>query len=881
MIDTPRTIRSGRRLLPVQKRLAVALSLAIACVEEANALVDPEPAPQAAFSSDFLHVAGPVDLSRFERGNVTLAGVYRPAIRVNDTPVPGMGEVTFRQVPGIESAQPCLDRGMLIRFGLDPDKLATQVASGNSVKPLTDEPFCGHIGDYLPGASIDFDDSEQILHVSIPQAFMASRARGYVSPDLWDDGETTAMLNYNVNTYHVRSGERRSTATFGGIRAGANLGGWRLRHTGNMSLRDGRHRWQNTQTYAQHDLTDARARLTVGDSYTSGEILDSVRLRGIAIASDQRMLPASQRGYAPTVRGIAQSNAQVAIRQNGYLIHSTTVAPGAFEIDDLYPTGYGSDLEVTVTEADGRTRTFVVPYTSVPQMLREGAYRFAVAAGQVVDNSVADTPFVFQATYQRGLTTNTTLYAGTTASNSYGSGLLGGAINLPFGAVSLDVTASRAAFRYGGVRRGVSTRLRYNRSVLSTGTNFGVAAYRFSTRDYLGVTDAARIRSYLKYGGLDPQAGGERGRFEATVAQTLGQGQLSLTGSISDYWGARGRDSAFSVAYGGGWRSMSYNVSVQRARLGNVLSAIPGRQSGEVDTTVYVSLSIPLGHAPGAPSLNTTHTQGSRAGSSTLASLNGYADRDGTLSYNVTASRSRQDGHGSNAGSGSLAYRAHAGSYRIGAATLSGGGQQYSVGAAGALVVHRDGLTLSQELGETNAIIHAPGAAGARVESTAGVRLDRHGNAVVRGLLPYQINTIAIDPRGASHDVELESTSESVAPRAGAFARLEYKTSQAQSLLIHATKPDGQALPFGASVYDAAGQAIGVVGQGSKIFTRGAKAGSRLTVSWGTSEVDRCEIDVPASIDSLGLHGMHRSFKAPCANDSMVSAPPIKAAIAA
>jgi outer membrane usher protein len=183
-------------------------------------------------------------------------------------------------------------------------------------------------------------------------------------------------------------------------------------------------------------------------------------------------------------------------------------------------------------------------------------------------------------------------------------------------------------------------------------------------------------------------------------------------------------------------------------------------------------------------------------------------------------------------------------------------------------VAHRYGVTFAQELGETNAIVHAPGAAGARVESHAGTRIDRHGNAIVRSLLPYQLNAVSIDPVGASHDVELESTTETIAPRAGAFVRLDYRTSIADSLLIQAHGPDGRPLPFGASVFDEDGQAVGVVGQGSKIFARGAIAGKRLTVSWADGEGGSCRIDVPATLDTLQRHGMHRSMQSDCMTDT-------------
>jgi outer membrane usher protein len=864
MNDLPRNIRCSQRFALARRPLALAMALAVSNASRALAIdpaapaPDPEPfAPQAAFNAGFLHTAGEaLDLSRFERGNVTLAGIYRPTVLVNGEPVPGTHEIVFRQVEDSASAQPCFNRASLIGMGVDMEKVATP----------GDDLACGHIERVIPGATIDFDDGEQVLRISIPNAYVASRARGYVSPEFWDEGESAAMLNYNANAYRVRSEGRSATSTYIGANAGANLGAWRLRQSGSLSVHDGKSRWQNNQVFVQRDLTDARAQLTIGETYTSGEILDSVRIRGASIVSDQRMLPTSQRGYAPVIRGVAESNAQVTIRQNGYVIHSTTVAPGAFEIDDLYPTGYGSDLEVVVTEADGRTKTTLVPYTAVPQMLREGASRFAISAGQVDEAAIPDTPFVFQATTQYGVSNHVTLYGGTTVSNSYGSGLVGTAVNLPIGAVALDVTGSRAALRRDGIRRGVSTRLRYSRSLSSIGTNLGIAAYRFSTREYLGVTDAARLRSRLKRGLSGARTGGERSRFDVNVGQRIGSGQLALTGSLVDYWEARSRSLDYTLGYSNSWRALTYNVSVQRSRIGNAFGQIGGTRHPDVtDTTFFVAVSVPLGRTASSPRLGTTYNRGSDDNSSLQATLNGPVGTNEDLTYNLAAARSDTGGADARtSGSASLAYRSFAGTYRASAGRASGGASQYSLGATGAIVAHANGITFAQELGETNAILHAPGAAGARVENRAGVRLDRHGNAVVRGVLPYQFNTIAIDPLGASHDVQLESTSETVAPRAGAFARFAYRTSVAQALLIQATQPGGEPLPFGASVLDHTGQPVGVVGQGSKIFARGDLAGARLTVRWGEGGAKSCRIALPAALDHLGMHGLHRAVKAAC-----------------
>src|SRR5690606_36488763 len=149
-----------------------------------------------------------------------------------------------------------------------------------------------------------------------------------------------------------------------------------FRHRGNVTYDKsaGTH-YQSIQTFVQRSLAPIKGQLTAGEFYTDGAVLECVGLAGIGVSSDDRMYPESQRGYAPIVRGIANSNARVSIRQNGNVIYETTVAPGAFEIDDLYSTGYGGDLEVVVTEADGSEHISRVPFSAPVNALRAGTTR--------------------------------------------------------------------------------------------------------------------------------------------------------------------------------------------------------------------------------------------------------------------------------------------------------------------------------------------------------------------------------------------------------------------------------------------------------------------------------------------------------------------------
>jgi outer membrane usher protein len=100
-------------------------------------------------------------------------------------------------------------------------------------------------------------------------------------------------------------------------------------------------------------------------------LFDSVRFLGMQLASDEAMRPDEERGYAPVIRGTAESNATVEIRQKGYLIYTTTVAPGPFAITDLQPSGTNGDLEIAVIEASGARRIFRQAFASPPLMVRE------------------------------------------------------------------------------------------------------------------------------------------------------------------------------------------------------------------------------------------------------------------------------------------------------------------------------------------------------------------------------------------------------------------------------------------------------------------------------------------------------------------------------
>lgn len=112
-----------------------------------------------------------------------------------------------------------------------------------------------------------------------------------------------------------------------------------------------------------------------GDSTSGNDVFDSNSFRGIRLYSSDSMYPDSMQGYAPTVRGVAKTNARVVVRQNGYIVYQTYVPPGPFELTDINPQMTNGNLEVTVEEKDGSIQKYVQPYSTVPRYYNEKAGR--------------------------------------------------------------------------------------------------------------------------------------------------------------------------------------------------------------------------------------------------------------------------------------------------------------------------------------------------------------------------------------------------------------------------------------------------------------------------------------------------------------------------
>lgn len=830
--DSRRT--ASARLLTRPRLLVLAIASAWNLSSESGPRAA-EGALYAAFNPAFVNGADgrPLDVSRFEHGNPVTPGSYRVDVYVNGTWI-GRQELRVRDGDGKVPASYCFKRTQLSSLGIDTSRLPDAKATAKALE----DGDCVDLQRLVPGARVDFNAGDLRLDLGIPQAYLSRASRGYVDPRDWDRGVTAAFVDYNGNAYRTESGSRVQDQYYAGLNAGLNLGDWRLRHNGSYSQSQGDQQRSTRQydaisSYAQRDVTTLKSQLTLGEYFTPSELFDSVPFSGVQLASDERMLPDSQRGFAPAIRGTAETNAKVTVRQGGNILYETSVAPGPFVIDDLYNSGYAGDLEVTVTEADGRSRSFTVPFANVAQLLRPGVSRFSVSAGKYRDERLDDTPNFVQGTYQRGISNLWTGYTGSIVAENYLAVQGGLALSTSVGAFAVDVTQSRASglqdAELGSSASGQSVRVSYSKLLESTRTNFAVAAYRFSSDGYLNFADYAYASSPDSAG---YSAWRQRNRFQVNLSQPLGEGlgSLYLSGSAQNYWNTgKSGDTNYQAGYSNsfGWGSLSLSASRTRGL------------NGETDTQYMLNLSLPLGRSSHAPYLSSSTTRNSAGDLGSQLSVAGSLGDYNQFSYGVYGSRSRVDGQNSDATGANVQYRAP--QTNLSASVSDGDGyRQYGLGLSGSVVAHPGGINFSQAQGETRVVVEAEDAAGAALLNSNGAAVGGNGYGVVSSLMPYRENQVALDPKGLPGEVELQTTAQNVAPRYGAVVMLKYPTSRGKPLLLRLLDEQGEHLPVGAEVLDAMGNSLTLVGQGSQVFLRVREATGELQVRWGEGLQRQC-----------------------------------------
>lgn len=764
------------------------------------------------------------DLSIYAIENPIVAGTYPVQVFINGIPQ-GSQVLKFEAIAGTDRIEHCFSVEEIVHLNLDIQQLQ-----------IADPEQCLTLDHWIKDAKSQLNSAQFRYDLTIPQAYLKRMSRGEVPFEIWDRGINAAFLSYDFNQQYSQFDGKSSSDLYLRLNAGINIAGWQFRHNAMATeYAQQSRKYERINSYAQRAFPQYGSLATVGESFTIGRFMPSFPFTGVELRSDDRMLPESQRGYAPVIRGVAQSNAMVEVRQNEQVIYKLSVPPGPFVVDDLYDTGSGGDLEVTVLEADGSIQRFKVPFASVNLALRDGQQRYSVTAGQLRQDNLGDEKFI-QASYQRGLNGFMTSYAASTLSQVYQAYQLGTAFLTPLGAVSFDVThadtkpstATRntnGQFDFGS-DSGQSYRLMFNKTFLPSQTNINLSASHQSGRGFYHFQDAVRARERIQSGYDISLMARERNQFNLNVQQNLGTdwGRLYFTASRRDFFDQSEAEVDYQIGYSNNFKNLNYSLSMQRVYDG----------AGQSDDHYMAMLTLPLTFKEKNISLNQFVTDNGNGTNihSTLGKLH---------QYNLSAGFN-DIGYSKSSQYAGVQYRSPYATTGLNGYFYSDKRQNYNFNMNGAVVAHTQGISFSPEMVDTMVLVKADQAKGVAVKNTAGLKIDRWGYAVIPYVTAYRMNEIVLDPSDAVDQVELLSTIKELAPYAGAIAKVEFKTVPGMRLVIKSRQPNGKALPFAASVLNQEGESMGVVAQGSQILLRTNQTQANVVVKWGDAEDEQCQI---------------------------------------
>ena len=772
---------------------------------------------QVAYSPEMLRAlvpnGGKVDISYFEKGYDVLPGVHRVTVNYNGE-LHKTGSYEFREFQG--RLEPVFKVSDLKYFSLKPE-----VLNKFSNLPSTAEVF--PLFKYIEGAKTEFDSSEQILDVRVPQIFLVENS-GWVDiapQEEWDYGETAAIVNYTMSASHNRSRiESANSSNFNGnLNAQFNLGAWRLYSSGSFYAAhqawaegsSNSHEWNIWNTYLQRDLPAITSTMQFGEISTSGEIFDSIPMRGMRVFTNESMLPQSARSFSPVIEGIANSNAQILIRQNGNIVYTLNVSAGPFRLENLPSFGSYGDLEVIIREADGTERVMLVPYSSVPMMLKEGQFRYDINVGRYYrKHMVGDhkEPNFFMGTLSYGLPHDITMYGGSILAAGYHAGAVGVGVSLgKFGAVAADVTQSRNSSDYSrGLKEasGAAWRVRYEKTMTTTGTTVNLANYQYITGNYMSLNDFAEYTGYASNYFLK---GRLKSQWQLSLSQSLGDyGNVYLGGSYARYHDDTSDTKTFNVGYNTSIKNIGVGLNYYRNyhKLGFADS-----KDWESSHTMMLNLSIPLHVIFGGNVSNdivngtTVSYQGTMDRNPNGETdyrqsvvMSGYS-RDNNLNWRIS-----QDlgGNQERATDLNVAYTGDYFNADVGY-SLRKYMHHYQIGMNGALVFHKTGLTPSTPVYDSAVLVEVPGISGVRVKQAFDSSTDYFGHGVLTYLRNYSRNEVSIDPATLPNGaVLLDSSSQIVVPTEGALVRVKYPVRMGQQAVFRLLDSSAQPLPFGTVV---------------------------------------------------------------------------------
>lgn len=783
-----------------------------------------------------------IDLSQFARSGFILPGTYSMVVQINTQAIAEQSVAFYPPNDDPKGSEACLSPELVEQLGLKTSGAAKLTWwNGGRCLDITG----------LPGMEVSGDLATSTLNISLPQAYLEYSAINWDPPSRWDEGVPGLLVDYNMTAQSSYQKDERNRNNFSGNGTlGANAGAWRLRADWQGRVESGRERSYKDQKlewsryYAYRAVPALKARLVVGEDYLYSDLFDSFRFTGASLNSDESQLPPNLRGYAPEVVGVAKTNAKVVISQKGRVLYETLVAAGPFRIQDLRDAVSGT-LDVRVEEQDGSVRSFQIDTAGVPYLTRPGQVRYKLATGRPSNLQYgADGDFFGTGEFSWGVSNGWSLFGGGMTDNNYRAVSVGaGRDLLAFGAISLDVTQSRAEL-WNETLSGKSYRLQYSKHFEQYDSQVTFAGYRFSEKNFLSMSEYLDARHYGLNGELSSRSeltdgwkpiGGSKALYTATVNKQFRDLGATVYASYSKqtYW-ERPATQRWNMSVSryfsvGSVKNMSLSLNLYRSQ-----------EYSHKDNGVALTVSLPLGRS-GTLSLDANRAAGENNFSTR------YSDRfDERNSYQLSAGDTSASGYLSHIGDQAdidLSVSTQEGNYSSLGVSARGGGTLTPYGGA----LHRSSST-----GGTRLMVDTGGVPDVPVRAYGTpTRTNAFGKAVISDIGSYQRTAASVDLENLPGNVEATQSVTQLTLTEGAIGYRSLEVIAGEKAMAVLRLQDGSSPPFGATVKNLKQQDTGIVNDGGNVYLSGIQAGKQMIVSWGGSE--QCVLTLPSILPADAL----------------------------
>lgn len=724
---------------------------------------------------------------------------------------------------------PCFSQQNLSKFNLDYDRL-------NLINSASSE--CFFIENILNGAYSILNLDDERLDINIPQIYLSSEADDYIYPSQWNRGVNSYALKYDMNITNIRDKRYNDTYSYNGyFDQHLNLYSWHIYTNNALSARNNSSISNKFyDLYAEHSVASIKSILTVGEINTNSDYFSWVKYRGVKLSSDNRMNATSLSGFAPLIRGVANSPSLLSIEYNGRIIYEKNIPAGEYNIQDL-PRTYGNgSLNVILTGADGARTVQEIPISTISSLIRPGSYEYSLNVGSL-DSMYPGNYWLTQADVKYGINNNLTMYSSLQSiyPNNYTQAMIGGTFNTRVGGVSFDYYRSfsdekKAERSSCGIFCDDKIVLNYEEDLSLIDTNLSISVTRYLDKSYLELNDfMANKYSDDINRGFDSSQNKQISNLVLRKSLPDNYGGISTSGYYSKPWKGNGTDTyGYSLNYNNNFKKVNYNISFFSYK----------NKNNSLDNTFFISLDIPL--ETKNKNLNLSSSYVNYADShNTRVSLAVNDKSLDKINYNFWMDRGTQNSFGNG---GSLSYNNGYNTKQAGYFKNENSEMIYG-NINGAMVLHEGGITKASELGKTFAIVKAPGAEGMNISSNSNIKINANGYGVMPYLSPYKRNYITLDSKKSKNMSDIEENRLLVIPDSGSSPLVEFKVKKIgpNILKIHGINYE---IPFGAKVVDAKNNTVGITDQsGFVLLPQEEEENQELGVIWSKDSEDyKCKI---------------------------------------